>query len=181
MTIFYCLRFDTLWTWRARSLYLYHPGTGCPSYTPGTGFLFRRLLRLTGLRRKYSKQSQSRSRIQSYFTTCSLPPISSSWRQAPWDPRPDFFFNWTPASIDFKNILFVEKMGLSLMNIPGLSSRVPFTHIARYWKLFLLHYTQVLCQYRPYRADHAYVKVKVMLRPTISRPVCLGIKPPSGA
>jgi hypothetical protein len=37
---------------------------------------------------------------QSYFTTGGLPPISSSWRQAPWDPRPDLFFpNWTPAVI----------------------------------------------------------------------------------
>jgi hypothetical protein len=28
---------------------------------------------------------------QSYFTTRGFPPISSSWRQAPWDSRPDFF------------------------------------------------------------------------------------------
>jgi hypothetical protein len=28
---------------------------------------------------------------QSYFTTDSLPPIRSSWRQAPWDARPVFF------------------------------------------------------------------------------------------
>jgi hypothetical protein len=34
MTIFYCLRFETLSTWRARSPYLYLPGTGCPSYIP---------------------------------------------------------------------------------------------------------------------------------------------------
>jgi hypothetical protein len=27
--------------------------------------------------------------------TGGLPPISSSWRQAPWDSRPDFFPNWT--------------------------------------------------------------------------------------
>jgi hypothetical protein len=32
-----------------RSPYLYPPGTGWPSYTPGTGFPFRRLLRLAGL------------------------------------------------------------------------------------------------------------------------------------
>jgi hypothetical protein len=32
------------------------------------------------------------SQSQSYSTTGGLPPISSSWRQAPWDPRPDFFF-----------------------------------------------------------------------------------------
>jgi hypothetical protein len=34
MTIFYCLRFDTLPTWRVRSPYLYPPGTGWHSYTP---------------------------------------------------------------------------------------------------------------------------------------------------
>jgi hypothetical protein len=43
---------------------------------------------------------QSNPLSQSYFTTDGLPPISSSWRQAPWDPRPDFFFfDWTPAVI----------------------------------------------------------------------------------
>jgi hypothetical protein len=33
----------------------------------------------------------------SYFTTGSLPLVSSSWRQAPWESRPDFLFNWTLA------------------------------------------------------------------------------------
>jgi hypothetical protein len=32
--IFYSLRFETRPTWRARSPYLYPPGTGWPSYTP---------------------------------------------------------------------------------------------------------------------------------------------------
>jgi hypothetical protein len=32
-----------------------------------------------------------KSHSQIYFTTVGLPPNSSSWRQAPWDPRPDFF------------------------------------------------------------------------------------------
>jgi hypothetical protein len=34
MSIFYCLRFETPPTWRAKSPYLYHPETGWPSYTP---------------------------------------------------------------------------------------------------------------------------------------------------
>jgi hypothetical protein len=33
VTIFYCLRFETPPTWRARSPYLYPPATGWPSYT----------------------------------------------------------------------------------------------------------------------------------------------------
>jgi hypothetical protein len=41
------------------------------------------------------------SQSQSHFTTGGLPPISSSWRQAPRDPGPDIFFNWTPATIVF--------------------------------------------------------------------------------
>jgi hypothetical protein len=53
MTIFYCPIWDSL-IWRARSPYLYPQRTGWPSYTPGTGLLFRRLLRLPGLRWRYS-------------------------------------------------------------------------------------------------------------------------------
>jgi hypothetical protein len=34
--------------------YLYPPGTGWPSYTPGTGFLLHRVLQLAGLRSRYS-------------------------------------------------------------------------------------------------------------------------------
>jgi hypothetical protein len=34
MTTFYCLRFETPPTWRARSPYLYPPGTGWPRYNP---------------------------------------------------------------------------------------------------------------------------------------------------
>jgi hypothetical protein len=45
VTRFYSLRFETLLTWRTRSPYLYPPGTGFP---------FRRLLRLAGLRWRYS-------------------------------------------------------------------------------------------------------------------------------
>jgi hypothetical protein len=33
MTTFYCLRFETPLTWKARSPYLYHPGTERPGYT----------------------------------------------------------------------------------------------------------------------------------------------------
>jgi hypothetical protein len=35
----------------------------------------------------------------SYFTTGGLPPVSLSWRQAPWGPRPEIFSNWTLAVI----------------------------------------------------------------------------------
>jgi hypothetical protein len=34
VTTFYCFKFETPQTWRARSSYLYLPGTGWPSYTP---------------------------------------------------------------------------------------------------------------------------------------------------
>jgi hypothetical protein len=38
---------------------------------------------------------------QIYYTTGGLPPISSSWRQAPWDSRPVILFsNWTLLIID---------------------------------------------------------------------------------
>jgi hypothetical protein len=51
--IFYCLIWDSP-TWRARFPYLYPPGTGWPSYTPGHWVPFCRLLRLSELRWRYS-------------------------------------------------------------------------------------------------------------------------------
>jgi hypothetical protein len=50
VTKFYRLRFETPPTWRSRFPYLYPPGTVWPSFTPGTGFPFRPLLWLAGLR-----------------------------------------------------------------------------------------------------------------------------------
>jgi hypothetical protein len=44
-----------------------------------------------------SRKHRVRVRVsQNYFTTGGLPPISSSWRQAPWDSRSEVLFsNWT--------------------------------------------------------------------------------------
>jgi hypothetical protein len=57
-------------------------------------FPIRRLLRLAGLRLRYSTPPlhlQLHRVRASYFTIGGLPPISSSWRRAPWDSRPEFF------------------------------------------------------------------------------------------
>jgi hypothetical protein len=77
---------ETTPTWRARSLYLYPPRTGWPSYIPGHWVPFCRLLRLAGLRWRYSNpppqgclgipvnvQMHSR-RPHSYYTPCSSHP-----------------------------------------------------------------------------------------------------------
>jgi hypothetical protein len=93
------LRFQTPPTWRARSPYFYPPATGWPSYTPRHWVPFSSPLRTrratvevfypTSTRGFESVQRQCQS--QSYFTTGGLPPINSSWRQAPWDSQPEFF------------------------------------------------------------------------------------------
>jgi hypothetical protein len=49
---------------------------------------------------RVNNESQSQIQSQTYFTTGGLPPISSSWRQAPWDSRPAILFsNWTLADV----------------------------------------------------------------------------------
>jgi hypothetical protein len=84
VTIFYSFRFETPSTWRARSSYniVYPPGTWWPSYTPGTGFPFRRKLRLEGLRWRYSNPLPRGSQSQSYIATDGRS-ISMSWCRAP--------------------------------------------------------------------------------------------------
>jgi hypothetical protein len=69
-------------------------------------FHFCRLLRLAGLRWRYSTPhphgmllySQSKS-VRVTLRLGRLTPIRSSWRQAPWGPRPEIFSNWTIALI----------------------------------------------------------------------------------
>jgi hypothetical protein len=59
LVIFYCLRFETPPTRRARFPYLYSPGTWWPSYTPRHWVPFRRLLRLAGIWWRYSNTSKT--------------------------------------------------------------------------------------------------------------------------
>jgi hypothetical protein len=55
-------------------------------------------------------------------------------------------------------------MGLSLRSMLDLLSSVRIAHIARYWKPFLLHCIQVLCQCRLWKADHAYLTYLMLQR-----------------
>jgi hypothetical protein len=71
-----------------------------------------------------------------------------------------FFFN--PCVLSPYVTSSDEKMGLSLML--RLLSSVRIAHIACYWTLFLLHYIQVLCQYRLCKVHHAYVTYLMVQR-----------------
>jgi hypothetical protein len=72
--------------------------TGWPLTENWTLSLTNQLLHFTSL---HSTKLQSKSK-SSYFTTGGLPLISSSWRQAPWDPWPETFFRWTLTVIVLK-------------------------------------------------------------------------------
>jgi hypothetical protein len=89
MTIFYYLRFNTPPIWRARFPYLYLTGIGWPSYTPRHWVPFLGLLWLIemwrGIWTHLHMWKLFTCQSQSYFMTGGLPPISSSWHQAPRD------------------------------------------------------------------------------------------------
>jgi hypothetical protein len=76
------------------------------------------------------------SKSQSYFAIGGLPPIISSWRQSPWDSRPEIFvLRLNPCGHKpyvTSNILSDERMGLCLLNRLSLSSNVRIAHIASY-------------------------------------------------
>jgi hypothetical protein len=86
LTIFYCLRFETPPTWRARPPYLYPQGTGWPSlYPQALGSRFVASYDSQGYGGGIRTRLDTGCAVQSQtnFTTGCLPPISSPWRQAP--------------------------------------------------------------------------------------------------
>jgi hypothetical protein len=93
VTRFYCLKFEINTTWRVRSPYLYHPGTGWNSYTIRHWVPFP------------SPPTTRRATVEvfdpvSYVTTddhsVSRPvgqSASLSWYKAPiWSVRPDYYY-----------------------------------------------------------------------------------------
>jgi hypothetical protein len=84
MTIPHCLRFETPPTWRFRSPYIYIPQEqGGPVIAPGTGFPFRRLLRLAVLRWRYWNPPPRRDRLNSKSNShCDWRSVSQSVSQS---------------------------------------------------------------------------------------------------
>jgi hypothetical protein len=86
------------------------------------------------------------------FTTKQLISLPS-----PWGSQPEFFFQLNPCGHSpYINILSIERMDLSLMHRLRLC-QVYISHITCYWKFFLVHYVQVLCQSMLCKADHVYI------------------------
>jgi hypothetical protein len=162
MTKFYCLRFETSPTWRIRSPYVYHPGTGWPVILPGTGFPLRCLLRLAGLRWRYStppphgviRKSKSNLLYDWQFTANQFVLASN-----PWDSRPEFFQLNLCGNSPYVTSSLTRRWVC-------LSSSVRIALTARYWQFFLLRYSyiQVLCQYGLCKAVHAYLTYLMLQR-----------------
>jgi hypothetical protein len=86
-------------------------------------------------------------------------------RDKPLETHDNTFFATEPLrSESLCNILSDDRMGLSLMNMLGLSSNVIIAHIEFYWKFFILHYIHVLCEYRLCKPDRAYLTYLMLQR-----------------
>jgi hypothetical protein len=100
-------------TWRARSLYLYPPWIGWPSYASGTGFPSCLLLWLTGLQWRYS--NPPRHGIYT-VSLCDWQSVSMFWCRAPSGTRDQIFVKYLTAMIlSYSGALSDERLGLSFI------------------------------------------------------------------
>jgi hypothetical protein len=82
----------------------------------------------------------------------------------PWDSRPETFFQLNTCSYSPYVTSSLTRGWVCLLWVCLALSSVHFAHTACYWKFFLLHYIQVLCQYRLCKADHAYLTYLMLQR-----------------
>jgi hypothetical protein len=124
MTIFYTLNFETPPTCRARSLYLYPPGTGWPGYIPRHWAPISSPLRLPGLRCRYWNPPPH-----------GLDHLAESWvlrydrrlaGQSVWGIRPDLHYCMTFADLLIWGALSDERTGLSFAIATGPRQRSHF-------------------------------------------------------
>jgi hypothetical protein len=86
VSMLYSLIWDSP-TWMARFPYLYPSGTEWPSYTPGIGFPLRCLLRLAGLRWRYSNPPQSWRAGSPYIYSSGTGWSSPTFKQQHFDRK----------------------------------------------------------------------------------------------
>jgi hypothetical protein len=161
MTIFYSLRFETPPTWRARSPYLYPLVTGWPNYTPrhwipfssppttrrATGDIRTRLL--AGC---WPPHPESELLYDWWFAANQFVLAPSALSS-----RPQILFQLNPCCHSLRARSFMTR-GLVCPLWIGFASplsSVRIAHIACYWKIFPLHYIQILYLSRLWKTDHA--------------------------
>jgi hypothetical protein len=135
ITIFYYFRFETPPTWRTRSLYLYPPGIGWPSYTPWHWVHCSSPptpRRVNGEGVRAQSQSESELLYNWLFTANQFVLAPSPLRLKATDFSQPNAFDHSP----YVTSSCTRKWGC-LLWICQASSSVRIAHVACYWKFLL--------------------------------------------
>jgi hypothetical protein len=113
LTSYFTVLFETPPTWRTRPLYLYHPGTGWPSYTPWHWVPFSSPLTTRRATVEVFQPTSTWLALGSGYFATDGQSASLSWYRAPiWGSGPDFYYYRTFAVFMLRVALPDERTGL---------------------------------------------------------------------